>query len=110
MGREIKETDWKIFREIRAKALERFCERILSEVGRLAAITDQSSHQRYLAVYKLIKEQDGQLADMFNNPRRSVALFQLAGMRFRDLLTEEEFACFSPETRSTVQLLIDLAD
>jgi hypothetical protein len=110
MGPQIKEADWKIFREIRVTALERFCERILSGVSRLAAETGQSSHRRYLAVFRLLQEQDDQLADMFNNPRRSAALFQLARMRSQGLLTEEEFACFSSETRSKAQFLLGSAD
>jgi len=37
---------------------------------------------------------------VFNNPRRSTALLQLALIQSRDLLSEEEFARFSPETRA----------
>lgn len=108
MRPQISEADWKVFREIRVRALERFCERALSEVGGLTAQTGRSSHQRYLAVDKLLQKRDRELAGMFNNPRRSVALLQLAAMRSHDLFTEEEFACFSLETRATAQMLLDL--
>lgn len=108
MASQIKEADWRVLREIRVKALERFCERVLSEVSGLAAQTGRSSHQRYLAVYKLLQKRDRELAGMFNNPKRSVALLQLAAMRSHNLFTEEEFACFSHETQATVQMLLDL--
>ena len=103
MGLSINEVDWKVFRQVRANALERFCERVLSEIGRLAAETGQSSHQRYLAVFKMLQRKDEQLGDTFDNPRRSTALLSLMRMRSQDLMTEEEFARFSPETRSRVQ-------
>jgi hypothetical protein len=35
--RQISEADWKLFRQLSALALERFCEGVLSEVGRLAS-------------------------------------------------------------------------
>jgi hypothetical protein len=108
MERGIYEPDWKLFRQLQPLALDRFCQRVLAEVSRLAADTDQSSHQRYLAVFKLLKERDEQLADAFNDPRRSTALVQLARMRSQGLLTGEEFARFSPETRASVQVFLDL--
>jgi hypothetical protein len=43
------------------------------------------------------------LADAFNGPRRSTAVLQLARIRFQGLLSEEEFARFSTETRAAVQ-------
>lgn len=110
MGPQIKEADWKVFREIRVRALEGFCERILSDVSRLAGEAGRSSHERYLAVFKLIQKQDKLVVDMFDNPRRSLALLQLARMHSEDLLTEVEFASFSPETRDGVRLLLGLAD
>jgi len=104
----ISEADWKLFRKLREGALERFCDRVLSEVGRLAADPGQTSHERYLAVYKLLHRQDKKLGDMFDNPRRSRALLQLALMRSWDLFTDEEFARFSPETRARLHRLLDL--
>ncbi|SPF41609.1 conserved hypothetical protein [Syntrophobacter sp. SbD1] len=107
MERRISEADWKVFREVRVSALDRFCEHVLSEAGRLVAETGQSSHQRYLAVFKLIERMDKKLGDTFDDPRRSTALLQLMLMRSQDLLTEEEFARFSSETRATVQGVLE---
>lgn len=108
MERGIYEPDWKLFRQLQPLALDRFCQRVLAEVRRLAADTNQSSHQRYLAVFELLQERDKELADAFNDPRRSTALVQLARLRSQGLLTEEEFARFSPETRAAVQVFLDL--
>jgi len=34
MSQRIPESDWKVFRKLRGKALERFCERVLSDIRR----------------------------------------------------------------------------
>src|SRR5262249_27257251 len=108
MERGIHEPDWKLFRRLQPLALDRFCQRVLTEVSRLAADSGKSNHERYLAVFKLLERRDEELADAFNNPRRSTALVQLARIRFEGLLTEEEFAGFSLETRASVQVFLDV--
>jgi hypothetical protein len=108
MEREIHERDWKLFRQLQPIALDRFCERVLAEVTRLAADPKTSNHDRYLAVFKLLQRRDEELADAFNGPRRSTALIQLARIHFQELLTEEEFVRFSPETRASVQGLLEM--
>lgn len=107
MTRQISEPDWKQFRHLQALALERFCQRVLEEVSRLAGETGKGSHQRYLAVVELIDRRDKELAEAFDNPRRSTALFQLARLRGEGLLSEEEFARVSPETRGLIEVLLD---
>jgi hypothetical protein len=108
MERGIHERDWKVFRQLQPLALDRFCQRVLKEVGGLAADADKSHHERYLAVFKVLQQRDKELADAFNNPRRSAALVQLARIQFHDLLSAEEFARFSPETRSSVEVFLEM--
>src|SRR5438105_1174073 len=86
----IAERDWKVLHQLREIALDRFCQRVLSEIGRLASEPDKSSHERYLAVFKLIERRDKELANAFDNPSQSKGLLQLACMQALDLLTEEE--------------------
>jgi hypothetical protein len=100
------ESEWKLFRQLRTVALDRFCQRVLSEVGELAVDADRTSHERYLAVFRLMKRRDEELAAAFDNPRRSTALQQLACIQSHRLLTEEEFARFQPETRASVQVFL----
>jgi hypothetical protein len=99
----IPEADWKVFRRLRAVALERFCERVLSEIDAVRADTGKSSHERYLQIYRLIDRRDDDLAKAFNHPRRSVAVLQLAALRHHDLLNEDEFLRLSEDTRRTVE-------
>jgi hypothetical protein len=104
--RQIPEADWKRFRQLQPLALERFCQRVLEEVARLAADASRSSHKRYGEIYGLILERDEELALSFDNPRRSTAMIQLARIRAGGLLTEDEFIQFSPETRAAVEWLV----
>ena len=106
MGREISQADWKLFRQLHPIALERFCARVLSDVGRLVSDTDKSAHERYLAVFELVRRRDKELAEAFDDLRRSTAWRQLAVIRSWGLVTEEEFARFSPETRGAVQVFL----
>jgi hypothetical protein len=106
VSREILEADWKLLRQLKDLALERFCQRVLDEIGRLAADGTQTSHQRYLAVFKFIERRDRELADAFDGLRRSTAFRQLACMQSHGLFTDEERARFSPETRAVVRLFL----
>lgn len=108
MERQFPESDWKLFRQIQPVALDRFCRRVLDELTRLAADAALSHHDRYLAVFQLLQRRDEELADTFNNPRRSTALLQLGHLRFQNLLTEEEYLRFSPETRASVGVFLEL--
>ena len=101
----IPESDWKVFRKLREAALERFCERVLGEIVRIASDDGITFHNRYLHIYKLIEERDNQIARAFNDPRRSNALLQLAVIYALDLVTDNELLAFTPATRGVVQSL-----
>jgi hypothetical protein len=47
---DMTESKWKLFRKVREAALDRFCERVMSEVGDLLSQARGSHHDRYLAV------------------------------------------------------------
>jgi hypothetical protein len=98
------ESEWKIFRQLREVALDRLCQRILSEAAALIADESKSHHARYGALYKLMKDRDRQVAQGFDGARRSIADIQLMYMRSLKLITDEELARFSPELRSRITL------
>ncbi len=103
--RTINESDWKLLRALHPIALERFCQRALSDIERLADDDAKTSHERYLAIHDLVQRRDRELADTFNDLRRSTAIEQLAHMRVLNLLTDEEMARFSPDTREIIRFL-----
>src|SRR4051794_30244598 len=108
MDRQIAEPDWRLLRQLKPVALERFCRRVLDEVAGLTRDDGRSNHDRYLALFELIKKQDDELAVTFDDLRRSTAFYRIAAMRHRNLLTDEEFARFGPDTRDAVQLMLRL--
>jgi hypothetical protein len=103
--RGIKESDWKRLRELKPIALDRFCSRVLSEVAGASSDSAATSHQRYLTVYKLIHDQDKELARMFDDLKRSNATGKLLLMQQAGLLTEDEWAGFSQEIRNLFRWL-----
>lgn len=77
---DVPESDWKVFRELRELALQRFCKRVLEELERLRMNASRSHHERYLDVFELLRDRDEELAHAFNDPRRSRMIVQLAGI------------------------------
>jgi hypothetical protein len=107
MPHDIPESDWKRLSQLKPLALERFCQRVLTEIQRIDADVEKTGHERYLAIYDLIHRRDEELADAFNGLSRSCALFKLACMQRHRLLTEEEMSTFTPATRDKVRLLLE---
>jgi len=99
----IRESDWKLLRRLQPVALDRFCQRVLSDVQAASSDTGATAHERYLQVFGLIQDQNKRMADIFDDMRRSNALFNVTLMRTSGLITDEEFAEFSEELRETIQ-------
>ncbi|MDH7485358.1 MAG: peptide ABC transporter substrate-binding protein [Anaerolineae bacterium] len=98
------ERDWQTLSRFKPVALERLCRRILDEVQHLVAdAAEGESHRTYLALYRHLKERDRLVAECFDDWRRSQALTLLTLWYQHNLLTDEEFAAFSPETRAAVE-------
>jgi hypothetical protein len=100
--RQIKESDWKILRQLSPEALERFCKRILREIEQINSDSTKSFHQKYLDIYEVIHRRNKEMALAFDDIRRSNALIHIMAMKSRDLLTEDEFYRFSQETRDII--------
>ena len=99
----ISEAAWKIFKRIRPLALDRFCERILEESRKICDTKNLSAHKRYLSLYKHIEKRDEDIAQAFNDYRRSTAVLCLRAMYFLDLLTDEDIEQFSPQVQAIIQ-------
>jgi hypothetical protein len=101
--RDIKESDWKLFKPLRELALERFCGRILDEVAHIGSDQTKCKHERYVEIYRLMRKRDKEIYPIFDTLRRSTAVFQICAFRVHDLLTEEELRQLSPELVTSVE-------
>jgi len=101
------ESDWKTFRKLREVALERFCKRVLEDLEPLRLDASRSHHERYLDIFRFLRDRDDALAHAFNDPRRSQMIIQLAAIHAYGLLEPDEFARFTAETRDTVELFAE---
>ena len=102
MPREIKESDWKVFRRLHQVALERFCQRVIEEINDATSNCSEHYHERYLEVFDLIMDRNEKMARAFDDMSRSRAFLLLANIRQSQLLTDEEFSEFSVEAREAV--------
>jgi len=93
----IKESDWKKFKKVRERALQRFSQRILDECQAIIDDDAKTPHERYLDLYRLTRKRDEEIANAFNDFSRSKADMCLRLMRFHELVTDEEISEFSLE-------------
>src|SRR5438445_2576636 len=103
MAREIKESDWKLFRRLHKVALERFCRRVLEEINHVTSNCTEDYNKRYLEVFDLIMGRNEKMAWAFDDTRRSKAIILLTNIKESGLLMEEEFSQFSPEMREALE-------
>ena len=105
MSHRNQESDWKVFRELRQAALQRFSQRILEGVDRLRQDESRTYHERYTDIYRWVQDRDEEMARAFNNARRSAMLPQLAAILALGLVEPDELAPFTTVTREAVELL-----
>ena len=108
MSSDIPEPDWRRFKEVSVKSLERFCTCILREVTAACQSTEGTAHDRYLKIFELINERNQEMADAFDDFRRSTAVMQLGIMRRMKLLTDEDLSLFSEQTRTRIESIASL--
>lgn len=99
----ISEADWKKFKRVRAKALERFSDQILGESQAICGESSRTAHERYGELYGLLQERNKQMARAFDDFRRSTATTCLRYMFVYELLTDEELSEFSLDVQRAVR-------
>ena len=98
----IPESDWKIFSELRLLALERFSQHVLDECQQICGGKTPTAHERYGELDGLLQRRDREMAEAFDDFRRSTADICLGIIWRHGLLTDMEMSRFSLETRSAV--------
>lgn len=108
-SREVPESDWLRFRELRELALERFCRRVLDELEPLMRDTARTYHERYAEISRTLKDRDRELSHAFDDPRRSRMIQQLAAMYVHGFVEPAELAAFTVDTRTAIERLASVA-
>lgn len=84
----MKESDWKLFKKIKEKALDKYCNEVLTEFSKVINKKNIDAHSRYLELYKMVHNRDKLLAEIFNGHSRSKAWRQLLMIRQEELADE----------------------
>ena len=96
----IKESDWKIYKKIKEKAVSKFCQQTLEEFLEIIHNKTDSAHDRYEKLYKAAEKRDKLKIDLFDRSHsRSGAPLQLLGLRSHNLVDEKLLAKLSDEVR-----------
>ena len=102
------ESDWRLLRVVHRAALDRYCAGVLAECAETIQEVEFASHERYLRLFRLLKDHDESVANAFNDLRRSTALQRLASMIALGVVTDEELGGFSVATRDSAVALADI--
>src|ERR1700694_2088925 len=108
MPSEIRESDWKLFRRFHEIALERFCKQVIEEMNQATSKITDNFHEHYLEVFRLIMDRNEEMAQAFDDMRRSKAFILLANIRESQLLTDEEILELSSEAREAVESILEI--
>ena len=102
MQRSVPESEWKVFRTLRDAVRERFCERILEQIDGLCRAHGRSPYERYRDIFCLLNDRDREMAQAFDDVRRSTMIASLGAMVRLDLVGPRDLAQFTESTRETV--------
>ena len=93
----IPEKNWRLFKTVKEKALDRYCQNVLDETTRLCTEDGKTAHERYLAVWVHIQESNKAMVQPFDAHSRSRAMLQLEIMRDMGLVDEEDIQQFDAD-------------
>ena len=69
---------------------------------------DGDAHATFLAICRYVHDQNVELGDLFDDWRRSTAITTLMLWAKAGIITEEEFAAFSAETKEFVHARVEV--
>ena len=99
----MKESDWKVFKEIKENAIEVFCETALNDFREAMDKEGEDVHNRYLLNFKLVKSRDKKMSLSFDVHSRFRAPLQLIAIRDEGLADEKLVAKLSDEFREQIE-------
>jgi hypothetical protein len=107
MRDDIREADWKIFKELHGIAMERFFQRAVAGLALKAGNDRNTNRTRFWDVHEQVAADARAAAEMFDGSRRSRAMWMLLRWRAEGLIKEEEMGRFSIELQESVKSVLD---
>jgi len=101
------EPDWKRYKPLRKRAIERFCNDVLQDAAAVTTSSEGAAHERYRQLYQLMQKRDKQIVQVFDPLTRSRAATQLIGLFQRRLVSDDELAVFSHDVQERVSSYIE---
>ncbi|MCP4682434.1 MAG: hypothetical protein GY864_08885 [Desulfobacterales bacterium] len=108
MNRDIPERDWKKLRSLKDTALNIACERIFHKISQVIESRGAESHKYYLKLWKLMNEEDKEISLMFDDLKRSTAIFKLAMWKKNGILSDEDFEELTEETQKRINIICNI--
>ncbi len=108
MSQAIPERDWKVLRAFKDRAINIACERILGKVEKTIDSRGADSHKCYLKLWKILQEEDQEISLMFDDVKRSNAIFKLAMWKKNGILPVEYFEQLTEETQQRIEGLCNI--
>ncbi|HCE3710827.1 TPA: hypothetical protein NG678_004545 [Vibrio parahaemolyticus] len=107
VGKSIKESDWKVFCEIKNEAIQLYCSRQLNEV--IETITDEPelAGERFHFMCQYSKTSEKQMKLIFDGHPRNKAFIQLMLMCEENLVAPEQFERLSDEFKKDITALLE---
>jgi len=84
------------------REIKQVCGEILQKVSQEMEFEENEEYKAYLKLWKVLNREDKKVSDLFDDLKRSNAIFKLLSWRQNGLITEQEFNRFSEETRSII--------
>lgn len=91
------EKDWKVISKLHETLLEEFSARLNREVGEVLRRTNVTENEKRHLIYRLVRDRDRDVADCFNDWRRSTLPITALMLRKHGLLKEQHLQQLSPE-------------
>ena len=108
MSHGIPEKDWKKLRALKETAIKIACERIFYKINTLIESRGSESHKYYLKLWKVMKAEDKKIALMFDDLKRSTAIFKLSMWKRNGILSDDDFEEFTEETQQRVDSICNI--
>ncbi len=108
MSRDIPEKDWKKLRALKDTAINIACERIFQNINKLIESRGAESHKYYLKLWNLLREKDKDISLMFDDLKRSTAVFKFAMWKKNGILSDEDFKSLTDETQKRIESICSI--